>query len=346
MLVLTGPVGVGKTSVGAAVGARLAAADTPYAFVDADALRRYGPTPPDDPFGERVGLRNLAAVWATFGEAGTERLVLADVVESGEKVDGYREAVPGAEIVVVRLRANTATLERRLRGRESRDDLAWHLRRAPELDRIMDRAGVGIWRCTPTGARWTRSPPRYCAAAGGPAGRPRPAGPPGATAPRARSDRRRPPVGRDRAGASTPPPAGGAPARPFRVKAVIRRGGRYLLAVHDNRRPENKGKWTFLGGRIDPPDPSPDAALVRELREELGVAGRVLGEVGRYPYGDDPGPCVVLLAEFDGEPRPNEELVALRWFTRDEVEAIGRAGLLHMGIELDALGRADHLFTW
>ena len=138
--------------------------------------------------------------------------------------------------------------------------------------------------------------------------------------------------------------SGWAPdAPPYRVKAVIRRGGRYLLAVHNNRVPENKGKWTFLGGLIDPPDPSPAAALVRELREELGVAGRVLGEVRRYAYQDDPGPCVILLADFDGEPRPNEELVALRWFTREEVEAIGRAGLLHMGLELDAITKAEQI---
>ena len=134
-----------------------------------------------------------------------------------------------------------------------------------------------------------------------------------------------------------------AHAAPVRVTGDIRRGDRYLLAIHNNRVPENKGKWTFLGGVIDPPDPSPAAALVRELREELGVAGRVLGEVGRYPYRDDPGPCVVLLADFTGEPRPNEELLALRWFTREQVEAIGRAGLLHMGLELDAIVRAERL---
>src|SRR5262249_61706751 len=134
---LTGPVGVGKTSAGAAVAGRLATAGTSYAFVDADALRWYGPTPHDDPFGERVGLSNLAAVWATFREAGTERLVLADVVESGAKVDGYRAAIPGAEIVVARLRATLVTLEGRLRGRESGDDLAWHLPRAPELEPLL-----------------------------------------------------------------------------------------------------------------------------------------------------------------------------------------------------------------
>lgn len=81
---------------------------------------------------------------------------------------------------------------------------------------------------------------------------------------------------------------------------------------------------------------------MRELREELDVAGRVLAEVGRYRYAKDPGPCVVLLAGFAGEPRPNEELLALRWFTRDEVEAIGRAGLLQIGLELDAIARAEH----
>jgi 8-oxo-dGTP pyrophosphatase MutT (NUDIX family) len=132
-------------------------------------------------------------------------------------------------------------------------------------------------------------------------------------------------------------------APPYRVKAVIRRGDRYLLAVHNNRRPENKGKWTFLGGLIDPPDPSPAAALLRELREELGVTGRILGEVGHFRYRDDPGPCVVLLADFEGEPRPNEEIVALRWFTRGEVEAIGGAGLLHMGLELDAIAKAERV---
>jgi 8-oxo-dGTP pyrophosphatase MutT (NUDIX family) len=132
-----------------------------------------------------------------------------------------------------------------------------------------------------------------------------------------------------------------SPAPPFRVKAVIRRGGRYLLAMHNNRVPENKGKWTFLGGLIDPGDATPAHALVRELREELEVSGRVLGEVGNFAHASDPGPCVVLLADFDGEPRPNEEILALRWFTREQVEAIGRAGLLHMGLELEAITRAE-----
>ena len=129
-----------------------------------------------------------------------------------------------------------------------------------------------------------------------------------------------------------------APDAPVRVKAVIEHGGRYLLAVHNNRVPENKGKWTFLGGMIDPADASPEAALVRELREELAVEGRVLGRVGTYAHRG--GGCVVVRAAFQGEPQPSaDEILALRWFTWDELEGVARANLFHMGFELEAIGR-------
>lgn len=51
--------------------------------------------------------------------------------------------------------------------------------------------------------------------------------------------------------------------------ALIDRDGRVLLA----QRPEGKalaGLWEFPGGKIDPGE-RPEAALIRELREELGI---------------------------------------------------------------------------
>lgn len=142
MLIVTGPVGVGKTTVASAIADLLDASDIPCALVDMDALRACFPRPAEDPFHTALGYRNLAALWRNFRAAGAERLVLADVVESRDLLP-YRQAVPEAEITVVRLTASRATIARRLRGREDGEALAWHLARAEELTSVMERAGIG-----------------------------------------------------------------------------------------------------------------------------------------------------------------------------------------------------------
>ncbi len=70
------------------------------------------------------------------------------------------------------------------------------------------------------------------------------------------------------------------------VAAAIERAGRCLVA---QRGPGMTlpGKWEFPGGKVEPGEP-PEAALSREIQEELGVrieVGRLLG-TGSAPAGD------------------------------------------------------------
>src|SRR5262245_59226457 len=141
-LVITGPVGVGKTTVANALSERLNGLGKSHALVDLDSIRSCYPTPPDDPFHIALGLRNLGALWHNYHAIGTERLILVDVVEIHSARKAYQQAVPGAVIQIVRLGASLPTLLHRLEGRETGGSLLWHRRRAAELLALMNERQV------------------------------------------------------------------------------------------------------------------------------------------------------------------------------------------------------------
>ncbi|HET6701623.1 MAG TPA: hypothetical protein VFH14_07470 [Gemmatimonadaceae bacterium] len=143
ILLITGPVGVGKTATVAEASALLRTADVPHAVVDFDWLQGYYPRDADDPWGTRVGMQNLAALWRNYSERGIQRLLIARVIESSADLDEYRAAIPDCEIVVVRLRAQPTTLQERIRGRDHGSGRQWHLERAVVLARQMDDSPVG-----------------------------------------------------------------------------------------------------------------------------------------------------------------------------------------------------------
>jgi len=70
------------------------------------------------------------------------------------------------------------------------------------------------------------------------------------------------------------------------VAALIQHDGKLLICQrrHDAAFPL---KWEFPGGKVQPGE-SPERALVRELREELGVTATVDGEVfrSRHRYAE------------------------------------------------------------
>lgn len=137
---LTGPIGVGKTSVADEISLRLEAAGRAYSNIDMDWLCQVFPRPLDDPLGENIRFSAPEILWAIHREAGAKLLVLAGVVESDAALDRYRVAMPGAEITVVRLAAADEAIRSRVEHREQGSDLEWNLRRAAELQRVFETA--------------------------------------------------------------------------------------------------------------------------------------------------------------------------------------------------------------
>jgi adenylylsulfate kinase len=143
LVVITGPVGAGKSTVAKALTDLLAEHAVCTAMVDMDYLRWLYPPHPEDRFSSRLGFRNLAAIWPNLLNAGATSVVLADVVEDMVQRETYQSLMPGSTVIIVRLNVPLDLILERLATRESGTDLEWHRSRAPELQTIMERAGVG-----------------------------------------------------------------------------------------------------------------------------------------------------------------------------------------------------------
>jgi adenylylsulfate kinase len=137
-VLVTGPIGVGKTTVAYAIAGRLRAARIPSALIDLDAIVQCYPAPPDDPFNFRLAMRNLAALWRNCRDAGARYLVLDWVVEARSELEEYCKAIPGAHITVVRLRAPIEVLDQRIGLRAGDSDREWELARTRQLSQEMD----------------------------------------------------------------------------------------------------------------------------------------------------------------------------------------------------------------
>jgi 8-oxo-dGTP diphosphatase len=89
------------------------------------------------------------------------------------------------------------------------------------------------------------------------------------------------------------------------VAALVREEGRILMS---RRRPDQAmpNLWEFPGGKVEPGE-HPEAALARELREELSVEAVIGEQLDSYPvsYGDGFRALLYFyrVTQFQGEPR-------------------------------------------
>jgi 8-oxo-dGTP diphosphatase len=91
---------------------------------------------------------------------------------------------------------------------------------------------------------------------------------------------------------------------PIVVAAVVEREG--MILIGQRKQGDRHGlKWEFPGGKVEELE-SPRDALVRELREELGIEAVIDSEIVRYEHQYPNRPKFLLIfyrvREFQGEP--------------------------------------------
>ena len=109
---------------------------------------------------------------------------------------------------------------------------------------------------------------------------------------------------------------------PVSVKGIITIDGRVVLLRND------RAEWELPGGRVDPGE-TERAALVREVREELGLTLDVdLDPIDRYPFSPVPGRTVTIVtygcAVLDTDPTMtvSDEHVEIGTFTPESAAGL------------------------
>ncbi|AZO79550.1 MULTISPECIES: ATP-binding protein [unclassified Bosea (in: a-proteobacteria)] len=126
ILLITGPAGIGKSTLCWEMGDVLAEAGIAHAAIESDELDRVFPKPgaedlaPLAPGARDVSQLNLAALWGTYRALGHTRLIMSGVMlHVGFDKSWILAAIPEARITVVRLRGSEASLLERLDRREA-----------------------------------------------------------------------------------------------------------------------------------------------------------------------------------------------------------------------------------
>ncbi|PLC67748.1 DNA mismatch repair protein MutT [Vulcanisaeta sp. EB80] len=108
------------------------------------------------------------------------------------------------------------------------------------------------------------------------------------------------------------------------VGAIVIKDNKILL-VRRGAEP-NRGKWSIPGGMVEAGEDPKDAVL-RELMEETGIVGRVLGLFGIYQYVelDTKGRVKYhfllmdyLVDPISGEPRASSDALEVNFFSLSE----------------------------
>jgi 8-oxo-dGTP diphosphatase len=108
------------------------------------------------------------------------------------------------------------------------------------------------------------------------------------------------------------------------VAAVIERDGLILIGQRKRNARKHALKWEFPGGKVEPGE-SPEAALARELREELAIQAVIGRQIEAYDFHYPASDRVTRLlffavTEFTGDPC-NLDFEQILWTKRTQLTA-------------------------
>jgi broad-specificity NMP kinase len=184
VLLITGPTGVGKSTIGFPCYLSCLRAGLTAGYLDLDQLGFLRPGDPRDPGAHRLKARNLAAIWQNYQATGATHLVAVGPMTSEADFRIYAGALEGADIALARLRAEPADLRLRIASRGSggswpqpgdplagqpAEFLARVADRAVGDGQALDRSGLGAITVDTTGHTVDESAALLSSAAGWPA---------------------------------------------------------------------------------------------------------------------------------------------------------------------------------
>lgn len=150
VLLLTGPAGVGKSTLSWEISARLAASGIAHAAIESDELDRVFPRPSRAdlerlaPGTTDVSALTLKALWSTYRQLGQTRLIISGVMMHPEFDRRWiMSAIPGAKLTTVRLMATGENLAERLARRETERTLEAQFQRSLRQMRHMMAETLG-----------------------------------------------------------------------------------------------------------------------------------------------------------------------------------------------------------
>lgn len=152
VLVITGSMGAGKTTVMGEVSDLLAARGVRHAALDIDAFGNA-----HDPDGAldlaAMAYRNLTAAVHNYAASGVSTFVMAGAIESRAELAQLRDSATATDLIVCRLIAPLDVMQERIRAREPGMWQQKYVDRVAVLDARLDAAAVEHFRLVNDGTR-------------------------------------------------------------------------------------------------------------------------------------------------------------------------------------------------